>query len=247
MVNKRNILVTGANSGIGLECVKQFINQGDKVIGVVRNQETSYNKELESLKSESSLDIFYIDLEDTVNLKKNLRDMINNYKHIDVLINNAGKIFNGLVQMTTRNKFSELFNLNFFVPLDLIHLVSKKMIRAKKGNIVNISSTSAEDCNYGRSAYSSSKAALESLTKTLAFELGPFNIRANCVLPGLTDTKLMRENTDNKVIEEVEKNIALRRIGKPEEISKLVYFLASDNSSYITAQSIRVDGGMGSR
>ena len=247
MVNKRNILVTGANSGIGLECVKQFINQGDKVIGVVRNQETSYNKELESLKSESSLDIFYIDLEDTVNLKKNLRDMINNYKHIDVLINNAGKIFNGLVQMTTRNKFSELFDLNFFVPLDLIHLVSKKMIRAKKGNIVNISSTSAEDCNYGRSAYSSSKAALESLTKTLAFELGPFNIRANCVLPGLTDTKLMRENTDHKVIQEVEKNIALRRIGKPEEISKLVYFLASDNSSYITAQSIRIDGGMGSR
>ena len=84
------------------------------------------------------------------------------------------------------------------------------MIKNREGSIVNISSTSSQDCNVGRAAYSSSKIALEAMTKTLAYELGRYNIRANCVLPGLTNTKLMKENTNEKVISEVLKNIALK-------------------------------------
>ena len=243
MKDKRNIIVTGANSGIGLACVKQFIENGDRVIAIVRNKE-SKTELLDSLRNKNSLDIHYLDLEDSNDLKINLNKIINMYKNIDVLVNNAGKIFNGLVQMTSKDKFADLFSLNFYAPLELIQNVSKKMIRSKKGSIINVSSTSSEDCNVGRSAYSSSKAALESLTKTLAFELGPFNIRANCILPGLTNTKLMIKNTDAKILEQVVKNISLGRIAETQEIAHLVTFLASEQSSYITAQTIRIDGGM---
>ncbi|MBJ57356.1 MAG: 3-oxoacyl-ACP reductase [Rickettsiales bacterium] len=244
MKEKRNILITGANSGIGLACVKLFLDNGDRVISIVRSKTESSLKFLHQLKSEQNLDIYFIDLENTDDLKDNLNKILTNYKNIDVLINNAGKIFNGLVQMTTKRKFSELLNLNFFVPLELTQMIVKKMMRTRKGNIINVSSTSSQDANYGRSAYSSSKAALETLTKTLAFELGRFNIRANCVLPGLTDTRLMRENTKQEVVDDEIKKIALGRIAKPEEIAELVYFLASEKSSYITAQAIRIDGGL---
>ncbi len=243
MNEKRNILITGANSGIGLACVKIFVKEGDKVICLVRNKKESSTEILNSLKREGDLDIYYLDLE-TNDLKNSLKGILNNYKNIDVLINNAGKVLSGLVQMTSNEKFSDLFGLNFFAPLEIIQLTVKKMIRFKKGNIINISSTSAEDCNYGRSAYSTSKAALQTLTKTLAYELGPFNIRANSVLPGLTETKLMRNNTEEAVIKDVLKNIALGRVGLTKEIAELVFFLASEKASYITAQSIRVDGGM---
>ena len=244
MKENRNILITGANSGIGLACVKRFVGNGDKVIGIVRSKTKSSLQFLNLLKSEKNLDIYFIDLENSDGLKEKLNEILTNYKNIDILINNAGKVFNGLVQMTTKRKFTELINLNFFVPLELTQIIVKRMMRKKKGNIINISSISSEDCNYGRSAYSSSKAALESLTKTLAFELGRFNIRANCVLPGLTDTRLMRENTRQDVVDNEIKKIALGRIAKPEEIAELVYFLASEKSSYITAQSIRIDGGI---
>ena len=247
MEDKRNIIITGANSGIGLACIECFLSNGDNVIGLVRSEKDSIIKELLSFKSSGKLDIYYLDLEDSLDLRNNFTKIIKQYDKIDVLVNNAGKLINGLVQMTSKDKFSELLNLNFFAPLELIQIVTKKMMRAKKGNIINISSTSAEDCNFGRSAYSSSKAALESLTKTLAYELGSFNIRANCVLPGLTDTKLMRNNTQKEVLAEVLKEIALGRIAHPKEIAEFVYFLSSDKASYITAQTIRIDGGMGKK
>ena len=118
------------------------------------------------------------------------------------------------------------------------------MIKFRKGSIINISSTSAEDNPIGRSGYSASKAGMISITKTLAYELGPYNIRANCVLPGLTETEMMRNNTNKDIVDEVITRTALKRIANPKEIAKVVLFLASEEASYITAQSIRVDGGM---
>ena len=146
--------------------------------------------------------------------------------------------------MTSRSEFSKMLDINFFAPLTISQIIIKKMIKNREGSIVNISSTSSQDCTIGRAAYSSSKIALEAMTKTLAYELGRYNIRANCILPGLTNTKLMKENTNESVISEVLKNIALKRIAEPEEIANLVTFLCSSKASYITAQSIRVDGGL---
>ena len=118
------------------------------------------------------------------------------------------------------------------------------MIKRKNGSIIYISSSSALDSNIGRSAYSASKAALISQSKTLSKELGSLNIRVNTIAPGLTNTDMMNENTSLEVIKEVTSNLSLKRIGEPNEIANLALFLASDLSSYITGQVIRIDGGM---
>ena len=174
------------------------------------------------------------------------------FKKIDVLINNAANNYGPGVnssKIKLENFSEKIWHKDLDVGLKSAMMCTKVfgnyMNKQKNGgNIINISSTSSEDCNFGRSAYSSSKAALETITKTLAYEIGPFNIRANCILPGLTDTDLMRDNTDKKVIEEVKKKIALRRLAEPKEIAELVKFLASEYSSYITGEAIRIDGGM---
>ena len=107
-----------------------------------------------------------------------------------------------------------------------------------------MSSTSGIDSNVGRSAYSASKAAIISESKSLSKELGAYNIRVNCIAPGLTDTDMMRNNTPEKIIDNSLTNISLNRIGNPREIANVALFLTSDLASYITGQTIRVDGGM---
>ena len=138
----------------------------------------------------------------------------------------------------------ELFEINYFSQIYLTQLVSKMMIRKKKGNIINISSTSGIDVNEGRMFYSATKAALINSSKILAKELSPFNIRVNVVAPGLIDTDMMKQNTKSEIVENVLQDLTIKRTGKPEEIANIVYFLASDLSSYLNGQVIRVDGGM---
>ena len=118
------------------------------------------------------------------------------------------------------------------------------MIKTKKGSIIYISSTSAIDGNEGRSAYSASKAAIISQAKVLSKELGNYNIRVNVIAPGLTKTDMMENNTSSETIQNTIKQISLKRVAKTDEIANVVLFLASDLSSYISGQTIRVDGGM---
>ena len=146
--------------------------------------------------------------------------------------------------MTSIKKFKEIFDINFFSQVLFTQYILKSMVKNKKGSIVNISSTSGIDSNAGRSAYSASKAALISQSKALSRELGIHNIRVNTIAPGLTDTDMMKNNTAKNVIENVLENVSLKRLADPEEIANAVLLLSSDLSSYITGQTIRVDGGM---
>ena len=246
MLQNKRIVVTGASSGIGLAVTKSLIQSGANVIAIVRNINSDKINKLNYVKEkdENALKIIDINLENEEEVKVKTNRLIKDFDDIFGLVNNAGQIFNGLVQMTSRGAFSKMLNINFFAPITITQIILKKMIKNRGGSIVNISSTSSQDCNEGRAAYSSSKIALEAMTKTLAYELGRYNIRANCVLPGLTNTKLMKDNTNEKVLGEVLKNIALGRIAEPEEIANLVSFLCSSKASYITGQSIRVDGGL---
>ena len=111
-------------------------------------------------------------------------------------------------------------------------------------SIVNISSSSGLDNNLGRSVYAASKASGISLASTISKELAPFNIRVNTIAPGLTDTEMMRNSTKKEYLDKALENISLKRIGRPEEIANVVFFLCSELSSYINGQVIRVDGGM---
>jgi len=146
--------------------------------------------------------------------------------------------------MTTVNKFKEIFETNFFSTVQFTQIILKSMMPHKNGSIINISSTSAFDNEDGRSAYSSSKLSLVSLTKTLSNELGRFNIRVNSIAPGLTQTDMAMQNTKKELIDKIIDDTALKRIGNTKDIANTALFLSSELSSYITGQTIRVDGGM---
>ena len=145
--------------------------------------------------------------------------------------------------MTPLKNIKKTFEVNFFSQLLLIQYIAKKMIKNKSGSIINISSTSARDGDEGRLSYSTSKSALSTSTKVLARELARFNIRCNNVSPGMTETKMLSKNTDAKIIEKRLNNISLNRLAKPKDIANVVLFLASEMSSYITGETINVDGG----
>ena len=146
--------------------------------------------------------------------------------------------------MTSENKLREIFDVDFFSQTIFTQHILKSMMKNKKGSIIYISSRSAIDGNRGRSAYSAAKAALLSQAKTLSKEVGEFNIRVNGIAPGLTNTDMMIENTEKKIIDDVISQISLRRVATPKEIANAALFLSSDLASYITGQFLRVDGGM---
>tara|TARA_Y100000816_G_C25584663_1_gene314205 strand:- start:81 stop:521 length:441 start_codon:yes stop_codon:yes gene_type:complete len=146
--------------------------------------------------------------------------------------------------MTKLDTFKKIFQVNFYSPVLLMQMVLKNMIKNKSGSIINLSSISAFESNEGRSAYSASKSALNSISKTIARELGKVNIRVNNVAPGIIDTKMLNSNTNKEIIKELINKSSLKRVGNPNEVANTILFLASDLSSYISGETIKVDGGM---
>ena len=146
--------------------------------------------------------------------------------------------------MTPIEKIRDLFEVNFFSQLLFTQYMIKKMMKKKSGSIINISSSSAIEANPGRIAYASSKSALVTSSKVMARELANFNIRCNVVSPGLTDTKMMRASHTEENIKKKIDSLMIKRAASPNEIANAIMFLASDQSSYITGQVIKVDGGL---
>ena len=244
LVNKTAV-ITGSNSGIGLACLELFAKNGCDIIAFCRSENDDFTSLTSNLSKKYKIKItpVYLNLESKSMLKSGLK-IIGENKQIDILINNAGYIYTGLIGMTSQKELEKIFQINYFTAVSFLQIVSKKMIKNRNGSIINISSTAALDGNIGRAGYASSKAALIALTKTAAHELGPRNIRVNCIAPGLTDTKMMRSSTNKNILPGIIDNTALKRVALPSEIASVALFLASDLSSYITAQTIRVDGGM---
>ena len=244
LANKVAVL-TGCNRGIGKKILEKFSNNGATIYACVRNANKEFQKYIEILedKNQNKIEIIFVDLSDDQKTIDAANQIILKKKKIDVLINNAGIISTSLFQMTKIEEFKKIFKINFFNQA----LFTQKILRVmeKNSSIVFISSSSATDNNLGRSVYSSSKASINSLAKTLSKELGPLKIRVNSIEPGLTETEMMKNNTSKKLIDKmINENISMRRIGLPEEIANVTLFLASDLSSYVTGQVIRVDGGL---
>tara|TARA_Y100001970_G_C14224243_1_gene854577 strand:+ start:75 stop:806 length:732 start_codon:yes stop_codon:yes gene_type:complete len=235
-------VITGSSSGIGLETLKLFL-KNNSIVAACYNKNSS---ELDKLKIEypNNLFLYSFDFSDEDQTKTAAKNIVNKFDKINVLINNAGSISTSLFQMTTIENLKKMFDINFFNQMLFTQIISKKMIRNKSGSIVNVSSSSAIDGNDGRFSYATSKAALLSASKVFARELSHFNIRSNVVAPGLTETSLMRDSHDEKNIKKQLDNQLIKRVAAPIEIANLILFLASDKSSYITGQIIRIDGGM---
>jgi len=246
LLKGKTAVVTGCNRGIGKKILEIFSENKATVFACVRNVNEEFKSFLNELTKKFNNQIIPIqfDLIDENKIKVAANDILASNKPIDILVNNAATIHTAIFQMTSIKKLKEVFDVNFFSQTIFTQYILKSMIKNKKGSIVYISSSSALDGNEGRSAYSSTKAAIITQAKVLSRELGVHNIRVNSIAPGLTDTDMMKENHKKEIVNEIISRTSLRRIADPKEIANIVLLLSSDLTSYITGQNIRVDGGM---
>ena len=246
LLNNKTSIITGCNRGIGKKVLEIFSQNKATIFACVRNIDQDFKNYVNDLikKNGNKIFIIKINFEDIESVKSAAQKIIDSKIPIDTLINNAGIIENSIFQMTTLKNLKKIFEVNYFSQTLFTQYILKSIIKNKKGSIIYISSTSALDGIVGRSAYSSSKAAIISQANTLSREIGKMNIRVNVISPGLTNTDMMKENTPDKILNETVEKLSLKRIASAEEIANVALFLSSDLSSYITGQTIRVDGGM---
>ena len=244
-LKNKNVLITGCNKGIGKATLEGFAKYGANIFACVRSNSSEFKKFILTLKKKYKVKIYVIKLD--LLKKSSISNCVNEIykinKNIDTLVNNAGMLFNSLFQMTSEKQLQEMFQVNYFSQVYLTQIISRGMTKNKTGNIIFVSSTSGINGDYGRFAYSSSKAAILSTVKTLSKELSNYNIRVNAVSPGLTETDLMLSNTKEDIIKSEIEKISLKRIASTNEIADIILFLASEKSSYINGQNIVADGG----
>lgn len=244
LLKGKNIFITGTSRGIGkailIECAKNRAN----ILAHARCETEDFLKFIHQLATQYNVSInpIFFDMTDSKKMKEQVGQIIKNKVKIDILINNAGIAHGGLFQMTPIEKIKEIFNINFFSQMELTQLVIKSMTRNKCGNIINLASIAGIDLKKGNSAYGTSKAAVIAWTKVLSKELSDYNIRVNAIAPGLSNTN-MANLMETKAGEEMVQKSLMKRLGTPEEIANVAVFLASEKSSFINGQIIRVDGG----
>ncbi len=243
MLLNKIAIITGSNKGIGKATLKNFLNNDAYVIACVRKYRKSELGEIVD-EYKDKISIIEFDFNNINEVVESANKITKENKSIDILVNNAGVIQTSLFQMTKIDEMKNLFDINFFNQLAFTQIIIKKMIRNKYSSIINISSNSALDSYEGRLAYSASKSAMISASRTLSKELGRFKLKVNCIAPGLTDTLLMNQSHKPEVIEEVIKNTSLNKIAQTEDIADTILFLASSMSNHITGEVIRVDGGL---
>lgn len=245
MLKGKNIIITGSNRGIGKALVEEFAKSGANIWACARTPNDEFEKFLNNLSQEFNIwtKPIYFELSDTNSIKNGFKQIYQEKLPIDVLINCAGIAHGGFFQMTPTTKIKEVFNINLFAQMELTQLVLKVMTRQKSGSIINFSSLAAFSLKAGNSAYGVSKAAIAAWTKTLAQETAMYNVRVNAVAPGLINTDMATQMEENAGKEMIEAS-AMKRLGKPSEIASAVLFLASEESSFINGQILRIDGGV---
>jgi len=238
-------LISGASGGIGRETAKTFVKNGYFVVALYNSD----NESIESLKKELSkenLSDYLFPIKANFLVEEEIYSAFNtikkSFKHIDVLINNAGVGLYKLTQDTTDNEWDELFKINVKSAFILTKLALESMIDKKSGSIINVSSVWGNNGASMECCYSASKSALIGFTKALAKEVAPSNVRVNCVCPGVINTKMNKRFSDGE-INELINCTPLSRLGEPIDVARLLLFLSSDTSSFITGQIITTDGG----
>jgi len=241
----KTVLITGGTRGIGksiaikfaknsYNIILNYVNDTQNAMKLKEELEKSYNIEVLIVKADVSKE------EDVINL---LNQSINKFKSIDILINNAGIAIDTIVEDKTVDNFKRILDVNLIGPFLTSKYIGKTMYENKKGRIINISSNNSIDSYYPESIdYDASKAGLNILTKDFAKLYAPY-VLVNAVAPGWTDTEMNKE-MDESYKKQEENKILLNRFAKPEEIANVVYFLSSDESSYINSTIIKVDGGV---
>ena len=236
--------ITGATRGIGKAIALELAKEG---YNIALNYRTE-NEALENLKKEISeigVECYPVqgDVSKAEDSERMTKEIIEYFEQIDVLVNNAGITKDNLILRMKEEEFTDVINVNLVGTFNITKNVIKYMTKKRYGKIINLSSVVGISGNAGQSNYAASKAGIIGFTKSIAKELASRNITANAVAPGFIQTDMTNVLKD-EIKEAIEGTIPLKRLGTAEDVAKVVKFLASEESSYITGQVINVDGGM---
>jgi len=241
MINFKNkkILITGATGGIGKALVKRFISLEGTVLATGTKTE-----KLESLKEEfPEINILKFDISNHSRIEEFIENVSSQLVGLDVLINNAGITMDNLSLRMKNEEWQKVIDINLSSTFYLCKYAIKKMLKKKYGRIVNITSIVGHTGNLGQSNYAASKAGMVAMSKSLAIEYAKKNITINCVSPGF-----IQSNMTDKIVESIKavltSRIPMSKLGSGEDVSNTVAFLSSDAASYITGETIHVNGGM---
>ena len=240
----RVAVVTGGSKGIGKAISLAFCRRGASVIANYASDQRAAQKlakEAESLPG--TLIPYQADVTDTQRVGAMMEGVASRFGRMDILVNNVGAMRDNLLMLMSDEDWERVLRTNLTSVFYCCRAALRKMIPQRRGKIINIASVSGILGTAGQANYAASKGGLVSFTKSLARELGQFNIQVNAVAPGLIETDWLTRVPKEKV-EAILTQTALGRIGRPEEVAHAVLFLASEESDYITGQSIVVDGGI---
>ena len=241
----KTVLITGGSRGIGKAVAMKFAENGYQIIINYVSDKTDTEQLKKELLQVGAADILLIkaDVSNSEDVKNMVKESIEKFEKIDVLVNNAGITKDNLLMRMSEEEFDKVIQINLKGTYLVTKEVTRYMMKKKKGSIVNLASVVGVAGNAGQCNYAASKAGIIGFTKSVAKELASRNIRANAVAPGFIETDMTNVLKD-EIKENINSQIPLKRMGTAREVAELVYFLGEDASSYITAQTINVDGGM---
>lgn len=243
-MSNKVVLITGASRGIGAEAAKVFASNNYNVVINYNNSPDVALKLKEEIENKYHVTAICIkcDVSNELEVKSMVEKAIDTFGHIDVLVNNAGIAIDTTFEDKTAENFRKILDTNLIGTFIVSKYAGKNMLENKSGAIINVASTNGMDTIYPESLdYDASKAGVISLTKNLALQYAPY-IRVNAVAPGWVNTDMNKE-LDQAFIEKENEKILLNRFAQPEEIAKVIYFLATPDASYINSEVIRIDGG----
>lgn len=237
-------LITGATRGIGKAIALKFASEGADIAFTGRKMNEAVEETVRQLESFNvKVKAYASDASDYNQAHELVKEIHAEFGHIDILVNNAGITKDGLMMRMSEEQWDEVLSVNLKSAFNYIHACTPIMARQKAGSIINMSSVVGVSGNAGQCNYSASKAGLIGLAMSIAKEMGPRGIRANCIAPGFIDTDMTSALPEN-MREEWKKQIPLRREGTPEDVANVALFLASDLSGYVSGQVINCCGGM---
>ncbi len=245
IMNEKYALITGSNRGLGKAIIKELASSGINIWAHARKETPEFLQLMDEIRETYKVDVcpVYFDMTDEEGMKAAVRQIHSSKKPVDILVNNAGVASVSMFGQTPISKIKEVFEVNLFGQMALTQLILRLMVRQHSGSIINISSVAALIMSEGQISYATSKSALITWSRNLAAEYGRYGIRVNSLSLGLMNTD-MKVGLNEDEIKYFKERTVLQRIGEPEDAAKAVKFLASDDSSFITGQNIRVDGGL---
>lgn len=238
------VVITGANGGIGFGLVEAFSKNGYDVFACARKKNDDFEGRIEEVRKNTGREIIpvYFDLSNEKDIEMGVKQILSFKKPVSVLINNAGVPYGASFLMTPIEDMKSVYDVNVFAQVKMMQLISRRMMRQKKGCIINICSVGGIETSPGYLAYGSSKAAMIWITKEASKELGQYGIRVNGIAPGLIDTKMGHYKSEDE-LEKVLNRMTIKRMGKVEEVTNAALYIASEEASFMTGQVLVIDGG----